>query len=1313
MKEKNKLRIRVMAATLAALLVVSPVIAHAKLRAWGTPIGSGTIHMTHNSTCAELYHSGNPEGTSNCNSKAVVKDGHWIPVYCVEKGKYLNDTDYVTGSVYYNSDWCSQYSMSARDAIGMIYVCGYNGMNGWGEVQEAIFDHDAEDSALMANSNYHKYVATQALIWEVITGNTYASRNSAIQSTIDTLRGRVRNYMNRESRAANTTGNISVYKTASEAQAHPYMQTSISDGIGHFAYNYDFYKPSNAADIAGSVSNANSSDFTMSVQSEIATMRWTRVYGSSAECGQSGETIYTLDDNNADALWGVVLWSPDNGNQLTISATASIESVYAAFKFQYEQIEYQAAATLRTVKVDDKGNPARGATFTVYNSSGTAIGTMTDSNSNGQYSFSLPAAQFGDDGRYYYDADENGNTINSAISRTYTVKETSPANEVYMNGQWQNASFGTNSKSYSIGISIDRSTGKMTWTATGTNGGAANRSGRTTTGDIAFGDANQNGKIVNDVYVSANAGFSIAKVDDQGRSARNAEFTVYSDAECKNALGTMTDSENNGHYSYTGIAYLLTVRKSTSAQTKIFYIKETKPATEILYDDEWIDISCREDETVKKVVVTWTPSTGAIEAELEENGKTIQKIAGSYNERTFISSIQADFFKIPVVNEIASTGSVRIEKIDEATGDRLTGAIFCIYNDVNENGLFEESDTVYCKSLEDEDGDGIYMLEGLPLDKSYLVKETDAPEFYETDPNYYAFTLTPKNRDVVIDNADWRVVAGVKGEFLNTNPIIGTVLKDKSTDTHVAIVREGVTLLDTVSYRGLHVGESYVMTGTLYDKETGEVITDEKGDEVTASVVFVPESEEGIVEIEFTLNTETFRDKTLVAAEKVRHEESEKWVGIHFDLDDEAQTVYVPDIHTTLTDIKTNEHVVPDGKIELTDVISYENLVPGVEYTVSGYLVDKKTNQPLKDAVGEIVSASASFTPEEKNGQVSVHYSFDRTKVDSTVLVAFESLYLGDVLVVEHKDINDIDQSVYLPKLHTTFYDRELSVDPDMRNMTRDNSTVTLVDTVSYENLTPDLEYTVTGTIMIKETGEALKDKDGNTVVASTVFTPEKESGTVDVEFVVDTTELTGMHLVAFESLEYNGITLVVHADLEEKSQTIQVPKLGTTAMVDGQKEFYPADSITLTDTVSYENLIPGKTYELRGQLMKSNGEPFAPQAQAIVSVERFIPEDESGTIDVTFTFFGRSLKQNEKLVVFEELYLVEEKTENDKTEERLIKIGEHADVNDEGQTVSVRPWIPSTGETSSSGKSILAGILAICIGGAVAFVVIKKKKDE
>ena len=1560
MKTKKKNFIRTMAAALATVIAISPIVANAKLRAWGTPIGDGTIHMTHNSKCAELYHSGNPEGTSNCNAKAVVNDGNWIPVYCVEKGKYLNDTDYVTAEMYTNDEWNSTYGMTARDAIGMIYVCGYNGQNGWGEIQTGIFDHDADDATLMANSNYHKYVATQALIWEITNGTTYYSRNSSVQGAIDTLRSRIRNYQNREARAANTTGSISMYKTASDAQSHANRETGIDNGVGHFAYGYNsYYNPTNIVEETNwnLVTSRTASDFTTNTTDQIITLGWTRVYGSSAEVGQAGETIYTLDSNNAEKRWGVILWRPGNGNQLTISATATSEKVYASFKFNYYQVEYQAAATLSTVKVDDQGNPARGASFTVYKPDGTAFGTMADANSDGHYSISIPNTFFADAGKYYYDKDANGNAITTPINRSFTVKETSPATEVYIDGAWRKATFDANNTTYSISISIDRASGKMTWTSTGTNGGSSNRSGRTTVGNISFGTANQGGKTVNIPYVYGQGDVTIKKVDNQGRPARGAEFTIYSDEACTKKVAVMNDKANDCNYSFDSIAFTKQLRNVKTEQKLTYYIKETKPATQILYNGEWISIDCKLDSAVRRITISWTPSSGAIKAVLSKDGEDDITVNGAFDGKTLTSIVHGDFTGRPVVNPITSTGSMKIEKYDAETGERLTGAKFRLYNDVNSNAKYDDKDTVYLEELTDEDGDGIYLLEGMPLDKSYLVVETDAPEYYETDPNFYPFSLTPSMRNVTIDNVQWKVIEGVPGEFLNHNPIVATTLVDKETEEHVTVVRETITLIDTVEYNGLHVGESYVMTGTLYDKKTGEVIKDKNGAPITSSVTFVPEETAGTVEVPFEINTEVARTMVIVAAEKVRHEESEKWVGIHFDLKDEGQTVYVPDLHTTLTDKTTNEHVAVDGDITLVDVVAYENLVPGLEYTVTGKLMDKRTGEALKDAEGKEITSSVTFTPETRDGKVEVEFAISREIADDTVLVAFESLYYKDVLIVFHEDIEDVDQTVYFPSIKTTLvgkgtgahvvpqatevtlvdtvtyynlllgktytltgtlmnketekplldkdgkaitstveftaekpqghvdvvftfdssllngativafedldyekikvathadikdkdqtvkvpdikttlFDKDLAEDPEMREMIRNQEEVTLIDTVSYKNLVPNLEYTVIGTLMVKETGEALLDQDGNPITSQATFKPEKSSGSVDVEFVIDTTGLENKHLVAFETLMLKEEVLVIHADINDVSQTVRVPdigttlkdsytndhiapiaetlklvdtvsykglvigktytvtgtlidketgeplldkngneiaatkeftaetkdgsvevtftldssllqkktvvafekilymgkevaahadledqeqtvifpEIGTTATVDGKKEFYAEENVELVDTVSYENLIPGHVYEIQGTIVRPDGSAFAPEGHALTSVIRFIPETADGTVDVVFHFNASSLVKGDQLVVFEKIYLIEVTTdENGNASEKSILLTVHEDLTYEGQTVTVKPWLPKTGEEDSTGN-ILIGLIAICLGGAIAFVVIKKKKND
>ena len=46
---------------------------------------------------------------------------------------------------------------------------------------------------------------------------------------------------------------------------------------------------------------------------------------------------------------------------------------------------------------------------------------------------------------------------------------------------------------------------------------------------------------------------------------------------------------------------------------------------------------------------------------------------------------------------------------------------------------------------------------------------------------------------------------------------------------------------------------------------------------------------------------------------------------------------------------------------------------------------------------------------------------------------------------------------------------------------------------------------------MLKETGEPLKDADGNQIWVEKEFTPTETSGSVEVEFTLDTSELNNL----------------------------------------------------------------------------------------------------------------------------------------------------------------------------------------------------------
>lgn len=164
------------------------------------------------------------------------------------------------------------------------------------------------------------------------------------------------------------------------------------------------------------------------------------------------------------------------------------------------------------------------------------------------------------------------------------------------------------------------------------------------------------------------------------------------------------------------------------------------------------------------------------------------------------------------------------------------------------------------------------------------------------------------------------------------------------------------------------------------------------------------------------------------------------------------------------------------------------------------------------------------------------------------------------------------------------------------------------------------------------------------------------------------------------------------------------IPEIGTAATINGEKKVCAAEVFTLTDTVEYKHLVPGKEYTVKGILMdKATGEPFLQNGEQITSEVTFVPEAPSGSVEVLFTFDAKLIKKDTDIVVFESLY----------SDSKELTV--HAVIDDEDQTVTVTlpPDVPQTGDNSNPGVWI--GFGGAALGGAIACVIMffKKKKDD
>ena len=564
------------------------------------------------------------------------------------------------------------------------------------------------------------------------------------------------------------------------------------------------------------------------------------------------------------------------------------------------------------------------------------------------------------------------------------------------------------------------------------------------------------------------------------------------------------------------------------------------------------------------------------------------------------------------------------------------------------------------------------------------------------------FENLERNGNVLVTHED---IEDINQMVVVTVPGISTSARDGIDGDKDVVVDDETTVIDTVEYKNLVPGKEYTLNGKLYSKSTGKPLM--VGDKpVTGQTVFTPEKADGKVEVTFTFDSRDLEDKMdIVVFESLVRSGTE--LASHADIDDKNQTVTVthPEIGTTAVDgADGDKNVITDDTTEVIDTVEYTGLIPGKEYTLKGTLHVKVTDEegnvtekPL-EVDGKPVTGQTVFTPEKADGKVDVVFHFNSLTVPhDTEIVAFESLEKNGVEIAAHADIEDKAQTVTVkhPFITTSALD---GIDGD-KNIVTDDETV-IVDTVKYSGIIPGKEYTLKGSMQVKKsdedgslTAEPL-EVDGEPVTAETTFTPKTASGEVEVTFTFDSRAIADKtDIVVFESLERTGVEIASHEDIEDGKQTTTVtrPQIGTTALDghDGDKNVVTDGKTTVIDTVEYKNVIPGKTYTLKGSLhVKVTDEegnvtekPLEVDGKPVTAETTFTPEKSDGKVEVTFTFDSTGIPQDTEMVAFESL------------EKNGVELVAHADIEDGKQTTTAHVTGIST--TASDGldgdKNVIA----------------------
>lgn len=672
-------------------------------------------------------------------------------------------------------------------------------------------------------------------------------------------------------------------------------------------------------------------------------------------------------------------------------------------------------------------------------------------------------------------------------------------------------------------------------------------------------------------------------------------------------------------------------------------------------------------------------------------------------------------------------GDLKGVKISDGDGKRMAGIPFSITSATtgeshtvitDKNGEFSTASSWNPHSQNtnrgETDRDGIWFGEIRTLDDdngallydTYIVEEL--PCDANTDRELLSFEIDIYRHLAVVD------LSTLTNDYIK-KPEIFTTARDQETTTASAHVSGQTTILDTVYYSGLqNIGKEYTLKGVLMDKTTNDPLLID-GQEITAEKTFKALSEAGNVTMEYTFDSTALAGRSIVVFESLEYEGKE--IAAHADIEDEGQTVtfHDPKIGTSATGSAGEKEldVLPESKI--VDVVYYSGLIPKQPYTLHAVLMDKTTGEPLM-IDGEAVTAEKTFYPEEESGTVEVSFIVDATLLKSKSVVVFESLEYGGREIAVHADIKDEGQTVTFkePKIGTSAAGVDGEKELDIRK------DVTLIDTVSYENLAVGKTYTLKAVLMDKETQKPLLI-DGEEITAGATFEPDAPSGTVEVAFTFSSVTLIGKTAVVFESLEHEGKEIAVHADIEDEGQTVMFrePKIGTTAKAeDGSKTVPIAENVTVIDVVEYENLVIRESYILKGVLMeKESRQPLMKDGKEITAETKFVPTSPSESVEVRFVFDSRALS-GETLVVFETLVYEGE------------EIAVHADINDAAQAIGIDVDVPAdeptpqestptptqtqggTGaKTGHDGLPVWLLIAALGTGAAAVLLIMRTKK--
>ena len=773
--------------------------------------------------------------------------------------------------------------------------------------------------------------------------------------------------------------------------------------------------------------------------------------------------------------------------------------------------------------------------------------------------------------------------------------------------------------------------------------------------ELNVGNAKVKKTTANEIVTNGNAMYSIA----------GATFGIFSDQNCSNQIGTLTTNENgdtNEVEVTAGTVYIkelsapkgykldTTVRslKVEAGKTATLNVSDVPKVTETLVDLFKIDMetgkaTAQGDAALSGAEFTWHYYDGFYTKDNLPEKAT----------RTWVTK---------TVAEKSSDGSIHyVTKLSDAY--KVSGDAFYTQNE---------------KSV-------------LPLG-TLTVEETKAPDGYLLDGAYMqAGDSTEQIKGMyltqITEDGELAVLSGSNQYSVSDQVIRGGVkIQKRDLETKDTKAQGSATLKDT-AFAIISLNENSVLVeGKLYKKnETVKTIQTGIDGVATTSADLLPY---GKYKLEETKAPEGYLTDGAKAIEFSITEN-----GKIVDLTGESHSIYNQIKRGDLEGVKIGAGThkrLANVPFKITSKTTGESHIivtdkNGQFSTASDWASHKKnTNAGTSSEDG--IWFGTSEPDDSKGALLYDTYEIEELACESNkgmkLIPAFEVVVSRNKVTIGLGTLTDEYEKEI--SIHTTATDKKTG-----EKVIVAGKKVTIVDTVTLDGLEEGRKYQLKGWQMLKEENAELLI-DGKRVESDYTFVADSEKMKVEVSYTFDASELGGQNLVTFEELydlknPEEPVKVAEHKDIDDEGQTVLITErkisIHTTATdKNGKKEMEAGKDLTIVDTVTLDGLEIGTKYKLSGwQMIKEENAKLIIDGKEVTNDYEFTADKGNMEVQIEFIFDGSTLG-GKQLVTFEELY--------DMTNpEEPKKVTEHKDINDEGQTVTIKE-VPETPTPETPGTT-------------------------